>query len=88
VIVNAAQIKVTGMKGVRKIYRSYTGFMGGLREIPYQTMMAKKPTYALERAIQGMMPKTRLGRQQLKKLRIHAGETHASHAQQPILVTL
>jgi large subunit ribosomal protein L13 len=88
VVINAEQIRVTGMKAVRKLYRSYTGYMGGLREVPYQIMMAKKPTEVLRRAILGMMPKTRLGRQQAKKLRIHAGETHASHAQQPNVVTL
>ena len=88
VIVNADKIRVTGMKGARKIYRRHTGYMGGLREIPYNRMMAEKPTYILWRAVQGMVPKSRLGRQQLKKLRIHAGEAHASHAQKPTLVAL
>ena len=73
VILNADQIKVTGMKHARKVYRRYTGYMSGLREVSYETMLAKKPTHILWHAISGMMPKTRLGKQQLKKLRIYAG---------------
>jgi large subunit ribosomal protein L13 len=70
VILNADKVKVTGMKHARKIYRKYTGFIGGLREVPYATMMARDPEFILEKAIKGMMPKTRLGDQQVKKLRI------------------
>jgi large subunit ribosomal protein L13 len=88
VIINAEQIKVTGMKHARKIYRSYTGFMGGLREVPYETMLARKPTYVLWHAINGMMPKSRLGRQQMKKLRIYAGKEHDVQAQKPTPVTV
>jgi large subunit ribosomal protein L13 len=87
VIINADKIQVTGMKHARKIYRSYTGFMGGLREVPYETMLARKPTYVLWHAINGMMPKSRLGRQQLKKLRIYAGSEHDVQAQKPTPVT-
>ena len=83
VVINADKVKVTGMKHARKIYRSYTGFMGGLREVPYDTMMARKPTYILWHAVHGMMPKSRLGRQQMKKLRIHAGSEYAVNAQKP-----
>jgi len=88
VIINADQIQVTGMKHARKIYRSYTGYMGGLREVPYDTMLARKPTYVLWHAISGMMPKSRLGRQQLKKLRIYAGQEYDLQAQKPTPVTL
>jgi large subunit ribosomal protein L13 len=88
VIINADQIKVTGMKHARKIYRSYTGFMGGLREVPYETMLARKPTYVLWHAINGMVPKSRLGRQQMKKLRIYAGKEHDVQAQKPTPVTV
>lgn len=84
VIINAEKIVVTGMKEARKIYRSYTGFIGGMREIPYDTLMARKPTLILERAIKGMMPKTRLGGQQVRKLRIYAGPEHRMKAQKPI----
>jgi large subunit ribosomal protein L13 len=83
VIINAEKITVTGMKAARKIYRSYTGFIGGMREVPYDTLMARKPTEILERAIKGMMPKTRLGGQQVRKLRIYAGPEHRMKAQKP-----
>ncbi len=88
VIINAEKIMVTGMKEARKIYRSYTGHVGGLREVPYSIMMARKPEYILERAIQGMMPKTRLGGQQVKKLRIFAGGEHDMQAQNPTPVNI
>lgn len=86
VIVNAEKVQVTGMKRARKIYRSYTGYMGGLREVPFETMLARRPTEILWHAIHGMMPKTRLGRQQMKKLRIYAGIEHEMQAQKPITV--
>lgn len=88
VIINADKIQVTGMKEARKIYRSYTGFIGGLREVPYETLMARKPEYILMHAIKGMMPKTRLGGQQVKKLRIYKGADHSMTAQKPIPVNV
>lgn len=88
VIVNADQIQVTGMKEKKKIYRRYTGYIGGLRETPYHEMKKKKPTYILEHAIRGMMPKNRLSRHQMKKLHIYAGETHNQQAQKPIAVNI
>jgi len=88
VIINAEKIKVTGMKKARKIYKSYTGYIGGLKEIPYGTMIARKPEYVLRHAIHGMMPKTRLGGQQVKKLRIYKGAAHDMDAQKPIPVNI
>ena len=88
IIVNAEKIKVTGMKHARKIYRNYTGFVGGMREVPYETLMARKPELIIERAVKGMMPKTRLGGQQVKKLRIYKGAEHDMKAQNPIPVNL
>lgn len=84
VIINAKEIEVTGMKGARKIYRRYTGFIGGMREVPFNTMIARNPAEVLRLAIDGMMPKTRLGNQQVRKLRIFAGAEHTMQAQQPI----
>jgi len=86
VVINAEHIVVSGGKEAQKVYRHYTGRMGGLREIPYRTMQARKPTYIIQRAVQGMMPKTKLGRAQLKKLRIFTGESHNQQAQQPQVV--
>ena len=88
VIINADKVAVTGMKAARKIYRSYTGHIGGLREVPYSIMIARHPERVLERAIHGMMPKTRLGGQQVKKLRIFAGVEHNMHAQNPTPVNI
>ncbi|NGX39408.1 MAG: 50S ribosomal protein L13 [Chlamydiae bacterium] len=87
IIINAGKIEVTGAKEAQKLYRYYTGSMGGLREIPYRVMKERKPEYIIRHAVQGMMPKTRLGKQQLKKLRIFAGDSHDMEAQQPISVT-
>lgn len=88
VIINAEKIEVTGMKAARKVYRRHTGYVGGLQEVPYSIMLARKPTFILERAIQGMMPKSRLGGQQVKKLRIFAGSEHDMQAQNPTPVNI
>jgi len=90
IIINAEKIEVTGMKRARKIYHRYsrTGHVGGLREIPYSTMIARHPERVLESAIHGMMPKTRLGGQQVRKLRIYKGDSHDMQAQNPIPVNL
>ncbi|PJD97608.1 MAG: 50S ribosomal protein L13 [Parachlamydia sp.] len=84
VIINAEKIRVTGAKEAQKLYRYYTGYISGLREIPYRTMKARKPAYILEHAIKGMMPANRLTDAQLKRLRVFAGEEHNLEAQQPI----
>ncbi len=86
IVINAEKVVVTGSKKARKIYRYYTGSMSGLREVPYETMIARRPTYPIERAVQGMMPKSRLGGQQLRRLRVFAGAEHDMTAQQPIPV--
>ena len=88
IVINAEKIEVTGAKKEQKLYRSYTGYVGGLRETPYKVMMQKKPTHALMHAIEGMMPKTRLGKKQLKKLRVYAGTEHGNEAQRPIAVNI
>lgn len=86
IILNADKIEVTGAKEAQKIYHYYTGHIGGHREIPFRNMKDRNPEYILWSAIKGMMPKTRLGKQQLRKLRIYKGEQHDCQAQQPIKV--
>ncbi len=88
IIINAEKIEVSGAKDAQKLYRYHSRFPGGLREIPYRTMLARKPEYILERAVQGMMPKSRLGKAQLKRLRVFAGTDHQMSAQQPITVNV
>lgn len=84
IVINAEKIKVTGSKEAQKLYRYYTGHIGGLREIPYRTMLARKPGHIIENAVKGMMPKSRLGKQQLRKLRVYKGGQHDLVSQQPI----
>ncbi len=84
IVINADKIHVTGAKEAQKVYRYYTGHMSGLREIPYRTMKARKPEYIIEHAVKGMMPRSRLARAQLKKLRIFKGPEHNLSAQKPI----
>lgn len=88
VIINAEKIKVTGAKDAQKIYRYHTGAMSGMREIPYRTMLARKPDYIIWHAVKGMMPKTRLTEGQMKKLRIFAGTEHDMKAQAPVVANI
>lgn len=88
IVVNADAVKVTGLKEARKVYRYYTGYIGGQREYIYRDMKAKKPTYILWHAVRGMMPKSRLGKQQMRKLRLFAEAEHPHQAQKPIKVEI
>ena len=88
IVINAEKIRVTGAKEAQKLYRYYTGYMGGLREIPYRTMHARNPGYIIEHAVKGMMPRTRLANAQLKRLRVFKGEEHDMDAQKPIKVDI
>jgi large subunit ribosomal protein L13 len=83
VVVNAEKVVVTGRKAEQKVYYRHTGYPGGLRETSYEVMLGRKPTEILRKAVRGMMPKTRLGRQQLRKLKIYAGPEHPHEAQNP-----
>ncbi|CAN5692012.1 50S ribosomal protein L13 [soil metagenome] len=83
VVVNADRVKVSGKKADQKLYRRHTGYPGGLREVSYEQMMDRKPTEILRKAVWGMIPKTRLGRRQFKKLKIYAGPEHPHEAQRP-----
>jgi large subunit ribosomal protein L13 len=87
IIINAEKIKVTGAKEAQKIYKYHTGAMSGLREVPYRVMIGRKPDYILRNAIKGMMPKTRLSEEQLKRLRIFAGDQHDLTAQNPTVIS-
>lgn len=84
ILINANKIHLSGAKEAQKTYYYYTGSIGGLRAIPFETMKARKPEYIIEHAVKGMMPKTRLGRKQMKRLRVYAGAEHEMPAQKPI----
>jgi large subunit ribosomal protein L13 len=83
VVVNAEKVVVTGRKAEQKVYRRHSGYPGGLKETSYARMLERQPTEILRKAVKGMMPKTRLARQQLRKLKIYAGPEHPHAAQNP-----
>lgn len=87
IIVNAEKIKVTGKKAEQKVYRSHSSYPGGLKEVSYGDMMDKHPNRILEKAIKGMLPKTKLGRQMYRKLKVYEGPEHAHAAQKPETLT-
>lgn len=88
IVINAAKVVVTGSKEAQKEYRHHTGWMGGLRRIGFRRMRDTHPERIIERAVKGMIPRTRLGRAQFKKLRVFSGESHNMQAQQPITVNI
>jgi len=88
IVINADKIAVTGNKEATKEYTYHTGYVKGLRNIPYRTMMARHPTYVVEHATKRMMPRSRLANAQLKRLRIYAGAEHDMDAQKPIHATI
>ena len=81
VVVNAAKIHVTGNKTDKKLYYRHSGYPGGFKRIGLGKMMQANPTRAIEHAVAGMLPHTRLGAKMKKKLRVYAGETHPHPAQ-------
>ena len=88
IVINAAKIRLTGRKAEQKEYFRHTGYMGHERFTPIATMLAKHPERVVERAIHGMLPKSSLGRQRLRrKLRVYATSVHPHAAQQPTVLT-
>lgn len=87
IVINAAQVVLTGNKLDQKMYRYHTGYPGGLKETSYRKLMNTKPEKAVELAVKGMLPKNALGRQMYKKLKVYAGATHEQAAQKPESLT-
>ena len=84
IVINASKVKVTGRKAEQKEYFSHTGYMGHEKFTPFSTMLARHPERIIEKAVHGMLPKTALGRQVLRrKLRVYATAEHPHAAQQP-----
>ena len=83
IIVNAEKVVLTGGKADRKLVHRHSGYPGGLKTETYAEKMARKPEQALMDTIRGMLPKTRLGRAQISKLKVYAGPTHPHSAQNP-----
>ncbi|MDJ0520945.1 MAG: 50S ribosomal protein L13 [Planctomycetota bacterium] len=83
VVINASKVQLTGAKKEKKVYRWHTHHPGGLREVPFARMNERHPEDIIRLAVRRMMPKTNLGRQMMKKLKIYAGDRHEHHAQKP-----
>ncbi len=84
IVINAEKVKLTGLKGEKKMYRRYTGFPGGLREESFTRLINRKPEKVLEEAIKGMLPKNKIGRQMGTKLKVYRGDKHPHAAQMPV----
>ncbi len=83
IIINADKVRLTGNKLQQKLYRRHTGYQGGLKSTPADKMLKTKPRMVFQLAVRGMLPKNSLGRAQLTKLKVYAGETHPHEAQKP-----
>lgn len=88
IVINASQIEMTGGKEAKKISYRHSGYPGGIKGTRYDTLLADKPEWVIEKAIRGMLPKNSLGRSMIKKLHVVAGAEHPHQAQQPVLYTL
>jgi large subunit ribosomal protein L13 len=87
VVVNAAKVHLTGRKLRDKLYRWHSGYIGGLREVRAETMLKTHPERVIEWAVQGMLPKTRLGKAMAKKMKVYGGAAHPHQAQRPETLT-
>jgi len=83
VVINAKKVKLTGRKLKEKIYYHHSGYPGGLKSITAKDLIQKKPEELIRKAVKGMLPKNRLGRKQLKKLKVYPDQEHPHQAQQP-----
>jgi large subunit ribosomal protein L13 len=83
IVINAEKVRLTGRKEETKVYRHFTGYPGGLVEQSFKRVRAERPTHMVEEAIRGMLPKTKLGKQMFRKLKVYAGDRHPHAAQKP-----
>jgi large subunit ribosomal protein L13 len=83
IVINAGGVRVTGGKESEKVYYRHSGYPGGLRELGYERLLAERPVMVVEKAIRGMLPKNRLGRQMFRKLSVYEGAEHPHQAQTP-----
>ena len=88
IVINAEKVVLTGKKLDQKFMRKYSGYVGGLKEVPYREVLAKKPEAAFEEAVKRMLPSGVLGRQMLKKLNVYRGAEHNHAAQKPEVLEL
>ncbi len=86
IIVNASKAVLTGKKLEQKFYRRHSGYIGGLKEVSYKTLMATKPEMAMQLAVKGMLPHNSIGDKSITRLKVYANEAHKQQAQQPVPV--
>ena len=84
IIINASKATLSGKKPEQKFYRRHSGYIGGLKEVQYKTLMANRPEMAMELAVKGMLPHNTLGAKAFTRLHVYAGDTHNQQAQQPV----
>ncbi len=85
VIINAAEVVLTGKKLEKKYYYHHTGYIGHMKAVKYGTLMKEKPEFAVEKAVKGMLPSNTIGRNAMARLRVYAGSEHKQEAQKPIV---
>lgn len=88
IIINASQVRVTGNKASKKIYYKHSGFVGGLKDYSFEELMERNPLEVVQRAVKGMLSNSRLGRSQLRHLKVYSDEKHGHEAQKPTAVTV
>ena len=88
VVINAGKVRVSGRKETDKIYRHFTGYPGGLVEKSFRRVREERPVRIVEKAIRGMLPKTKLGKQMFRKLKVYATDRHPHAAQKPVVLAM
>ena len=88
IVLNAEKVRFTGKKEENKVYRHFTGYPGGLVETSLKRVRAERPVRIVEDAIFGMLPKTKLGKQMIRKLQVYAGDKHPHAAQKPVALVV
>ncbi|MBQ9748705.1 MAG: 50S ribosomal protein L13 [Clostridia bacterium] len=88
IIINASKAVLTGKKLEQKYYRRHSGYIGGLKEVQYKTLMATKPELAMQLAVKGMLPHNKIGDKSINRLKVFAGAEHNHQAQQPVPYTV
>jgi large subunit ribosomal protein L13 len=88
IVLNAAKVQLTGRKLEQKVAYRHSNYPGGLKAVPYTVLLAQRPSRAIEKAVRGMLPHNRLGRQMLSKLKVYDGPTHPHSAQKPQVLDL
>ena len=83
IVVNAEKVALTGQKWDKKLFQRHSGYMGGLKEMTYRQLIERRPTLPVREAVRRMLPKSKLGRRMLRKLKVYQGPIHPHAAQQP-----